>query len=62
MELWFQGAIESCLLHVHFLFTMQIDLSQYIESAEIILFQKKQGVTITSLCNLLDVTPNTSKL
>ena len=41
---------------------MEIDLDQYVESAEIVLLQKKQGVTIPSLCRLLEVTPNTCKL
>lgn len=41
---------------------MQVDLSQYVESAEIILLQKNQSVTIPSLCSYLEVTPNTCKL
>lgn len=52
----------TCLLNDHSCISMQVDLSQYVESAEIILLQKNQSVTIPSLCSYLEVTPNTCKL
>lgn len=44
------------------MFVMQVNLDQYIESAEIILLQKKQSITVPSLCRLLETSPNTCKL
>ena len=41
---------------------MSIDLSQYVEVAEVHLKQEKESLTIPFLCSLLTVTPNTAKL